>query len=113
MPTAAVLGTLLLAGCQYNTEIGAVNRCGGPVEVDVVSSKESADDGPAGEILEAGERAYVRSVPESKDTVYVMVRRPDAQRVVTRTMPVSELSDPPDDADYEKEVALTGALCPR
>ncbi|UYM05883.1 hypothetical protein [Solicola gregarius] len=110
---ATAVGAVSLAGCQYNTEVGAVNRCGEAVEVDVVSSKASADDGPAGDVLDPGERGYVRSVPESKDTVYVMVRRPDATRTVTRTVAVADLADPPEDADYEVEVALSGSFCPR
>lgn len=107
------LGCLVVAaGCQYNTAIGAVNRCGEPVEADVVAQRESTDDGPAGEILEPGERDYVRSVPESTDTVYVMVRRADGGRVLTRSVPVAESAEPPDGEDYDREVVLTGGLCP-
>lgn len=109
---ASVIGVLVVSGCQYNTEIGAVNRCGEPVEVDVVSSKSSVDDGPAGEKLDPGERDYIRGVPEDKDSVYVMVRREGAERFVTRSLPVDDLSDPPKGADYDEEVVVSGTLCP-
>ncbi|HLR83428.1 MAG TPA: hypothetical protein VK059_00685, partial [Nocardioidaceae bacterium] len=102
----------VLAGCQYNTEIGAVNRCGEVVEADVAAQRDSVEDGPAGEVLEPGEQGYLRSVPESKDEIYVMVRRPDSERVMTRTVAISGLADMPDDSDYEKEVVLSGDLCP-
>ncbi|MDN5855596.1 MAG: hypothetical protein L0K86_22705 [Actinomycetia bacterium] len=103
----------VVAGCQDNTAIGAVNRCGETVEADVAAQQESVEDGPAGEVLDPGEQDYLRSVPESKDEIYVMVRRPDSGRVMTQKVAISDLSGMPEDSDYEKEVVLSGALCPR
>lgn len=113
LSTVLVVAVVALAGCQKATDVGALNRCGETVEADVVSKKELADENPAWSTLDPDERESVRAVPEHADSVYMMVRRPSSEQIVHKTIAMSDLADPPDDVDYEKEVVLSGDLCPR
>lgn len=43
----------------------------------------------------------------------MIVRGSKGLSEVTRTIPISRLGDAPTGADYDKQVELTDALCPR
>lgn len=104
---------VVVSGCQQAKGIGALNGCGTTVEVDTVSSVKVADDAPHWTSIAPGERADVRVLSDGADSAYVMVRRPGADDEVHKTIPLSDLDDAPGDVDYDKEIALTGGLCPR
>ncbi|MFD1719150.1 hypothetical protein [Georgenia deserti] len=110
--SALTVGALALSGCQGTIAIGAVSRCDAPVEVDVVRFAEDADVDPEWTTIHPSDRSGVRAVGEHADSVYVMVRRAGDQTQENRTIAITKLAEPPADADYDKEIELTGALCP-
>lgn len=104
---------VLVSGCEpEGIDVGAVNECDAEVEADVVSRADLADVDPAWKTIPAGERASVRSVADDADSVYLIVRRPGDTEETRATVPVSRLHAPPEGADYDKEVVLSGRRCP-
>ncbi|MEV1143908.1 hypothetical protein [Micromonospora sp. NPDC049799] len=105
---------LAFTGCQRALNVGAVNRCGHPIEIVGDSASELRQSGWVS--MGEGQRWYVLSAAESTDRLYVWVRRPDAQQPMRFEIAVAELPRPPADATSEtridREIVVEGDRCP-
>jgi hypothetical protein len=107
---ALVLATgLCLGGCQEALTVGAVNRCGAEVEIQLDTVREATTqwitlrDGGGGSVADVGEGA---------ETLYVNVRTPGAAGVRSFEVPTASLEPPPAGVDYEAQLVLKGDRCP-
>jgi hypothetical protein len=111
-----LIGALILAatglsvgGCQKAVTVGAVNRCGGDVEIQADSVSESSSRWTS---LRAGDRDSIVDMSESAETLYLSVRAQGTEEIRSVDLPMTSLGRPPADVDYEAQLVLAGDRCP-
>ncbi len=100
------------SGCQETLAVGVVNRCGQVVEVDASSSLRTIDIDPQWTRISPGGRAGVRSIRDEATSVFIRVRVTGTEAFRTHEVALVEAVKPPESAEYETEVTLTGDRCP-
>lgn len=110
---AVLFGAASASGCNEATNIGALNKCGVPVEAEAASRARQHSETINFDRLDPGQRGYLKSVTESASRVFVWVRASGAETLpVPFEVAVSSLAEPPDGSGYDLEVVLEGDWCP-
>jgi hypothetical protein len=89
--------------------VGAVNRCGYPVEAraDVVT-----DTSVGWSRIEPEQRVNIVDVSETATQLYVDVRRSENAEPLHLVVDVADLPEPPEGVDDDVEIVLEGDRCP-
>jgi hypothetical protein len=108
---AALLGVAfpMLAGCQRDIGVSALNQCGQAVEARAESVSEI---GMSWLHLGPGERDEIVAIPDSAKRLYVQVRNGKDDTPVEFVAPLAALPKPPEGVDDDVEIVLTGDRCP-
>jgi len=106
----AATATPHLAGCQESLDVGATNDCGRSIEISVDSFDN--DEDLHWTTIASAERAYVASVGNDAQRLYVLVRTSATSEPVEFDVAVEDLPKPPEGVDDDVEVILEGDRCP-
>lgn len=98
-----------VTACQRSQSVGAVNRCGYPVEAraDVVT-----DTSVGWSRIEPEQRVNIVDVSETATQLYVDVRRSENAEPLHLVVDVADLPEPPEGVDDDVEIVLEGDRCP-
>ncbi len=106
---AVVLTIATLSGCQEDLEVGVVNLCGEPVEVDVNDASGAA---PIWVALSPGKADYVAGLSEDPDWIYLQSRLEKSAKVGQFEVPRSRWNSWRTDDEFEVLIPLENEFCP-